>query len=71
MATTTAVTNSTLTPTAVLLHTLTNVGDVSEPTVYDPRNRQGVSISDTIYAGIAGILILIVDGGKRARHVYA
>jgi len=51
MTTTTAATNSTLTSTAVLLHTLTNVENVSEPTIYDPRNRQGGSFSDAIYRG--------------------
>ena len=48
---TTAVTNSTLTSTAVLLHTLTNVEDVGEPTIYDPRNRHGGSFSDAISCG--------------------
>ena len=51
MTTTTVATNSTLTSTGVLLHTLTNVEDVSEPTIYDPRNRQGGSFSDAIYWG--------------------
>jgi len=50
MTTTTAVTSSTLTSTAVL-HTLTNVGVVSEPAIYDPRDRQGGSFSDAIYCG--------------------
>ena len=50
MTTTTMTTNSTL-ATTTCLHTLTNVGDVHEPTIYDPRNYQGGSFSDTVPRG--------------------
>lgn len=48
---TTAAVSSAPTSTMVLLHTLTNVEDIDEPSIYDTRNRQGGSFSDTIFFG--------------------